>query len=243
MVFWMQGFKGGTLDPKGRALWWVSVPLILLSLMKSLFGRVEANWPIMAYIGILPLVSERFFWGDEKKKRWLRHIALGWAIAAAVIVHLHLLATVIPLPADREPTSQLRKWSETAELAGELAHQCDGRSSPGIHIIRYQVAAELYYYLGDDIRIIMDQDHARPNVFQFYTEFADPDRLKKQETTLKGRHPSGFRPILLLDTMPFTDLLLNSFGIDKTRVQQHEIMNEHGEVIRRMYSFCLTEDM
>jgi hypothetical protein len=89
---------------------------------------VEANWPAPAYfsavVALAGIASEE--WARWKKA--MRGFAWATALSAlliTVIVHIQPIYPIVPLPAKRDPTSQLYGWRTLGERIKEIARSTD----------------------------------------------------------------------------------------------------------------------
>ena len=73
----------------------------------------EANWPAPAYIPATVLVATHP-WG-ERGRRWLR---AGWifAVVLTLIVYLHALVPVLPIPPRKDPIAKAFGWGRVAAV-------------------------------------------------------------------------------------------------------------------------------
>jgi len=139
--------KETALSPRHSFLFWFSIPIILFFLLKSLHGKVQANWALPGYATGLLAFSMLFIGRWETIKRWLRLvIVVGVILSFAATVITHSLP-IFKLPAKIDPSARIRGWKE---LGAEVSRLSDELSKKGLFFIfsdRYQVSSELAFYV------------------------------------------------------------------------------------------------
>lgn len=93
----------------------LSWPVLLFFGFSSMHGKVaEPNWPAPAYISGLMLmwVVYRQRFREKRKHRTFMRIAVSLAAAINLLLYLHLLTPIIPLPPDADPVKQFQGWRE-----------------------------------------------------------------------------------------------------------------------------------
>jgi undecaprenyl-diphosphatase len=134
---------------RGRNLvFWFWFPVIAFFLLKSLQGKVQANWAMPAYITLFIAGPAYFLRTGEIKKR-----VKGLILAALLILLAFSLIThypsIINIPVKQDPTSRLMGWEELGKKADAL--YSDMRSPEGKDVFifsdKYQVASELAFYM------------------------------------------------------------------------------------------------
>ncbi|MCX7918491.1 MAG: glycosyltransferase family 39 protein [bacterium] len=140
-------------------LWCTSAPIFLTFLVKSVQGKVQANWAAPAYYTGLMLtvaVFDRKF-KDAKTKQQKNLIALlTWIsiiLTALLVLLLHkpdYVRKLIPLKAKYDVTNRLRGWHELGEQVGQVQFEILAETNGKQVFIfsdSYQVASELAFYV------------------------------------------------------------------------------------------------
>ncbi len=129
----------------GSLLFWFSIPILLFFSLKSLQGKVQANWALPAYIAgfiSLSIYTVKYWHGFRKSVRAL--LVAGALISIAITAVAHY-PSAINLPLKMDPTARLRGWNELGKEVGKIA---DGMKTPYfIFSDRYQVTSELAFYV------------------------------------------------------------------------------------------------
>ena len=124
MMVWAL-FKFRRQDPLS---FWFSIPLLFLFLIKSLQGKVQANWALCCYLTGLISFSAYFldrFSTLNIRQRKLTITAIAIAVFATIFLHI---ACLIPFPSNMDPLKKVRRGSvqlghEVARLAQNLKPQ------------------------------------------------------------------------------------------------------------------------
>ncbi|KWT84946.1 ArnT family glycosyltransferase [Candidatus Magnetominusculus xianensis] len=140
---------------RGDFLFYFSIPVLLFFTLKSIQGKVQANWAMTGYITGIAAAA----WVYYKKEAFRalsihakRTIVIGTAAALVVTIVGHF-PVVLHLHPDNDPASRLRGWREFGDrittLYGELKQE--GKAYPhGTEVLlvsdKYQVTAEMAFY-------------------------------------------------------------------------------------------------
>jgi len=131
---------------RGNLLFWFSIPVIAFFLLKSLQGKVQANWALPGYItGILSfsIFSEKFYFRGRGKM-----ILIATAVLLSVVVTAFAhYPSVLNLPVKKDPTSRLRGWKEIGSEVTKIYEEISKERPIFIFSDRYQVSSELAFYV------------------------------------------------------------------------------------------------
>lgn len=129
----------------GAFLIWFSVPVLVFFMLKSLQGKVQANWALPGYIsavvslGIYAVMRWVDF-GRVKKAFFVSGILI--AVLLNAVAHYPGL---INLPPDMDPSARLRGWNVLGREVGGIAA---GMERPFFILSdSYQVSSELAFYV------------------------------------------------------------------------------------------------
>jgi undecaprenyl-diphosphatase len=131
-----------------RFLFWFWVPVLIIYLVKSAQGKVQANWALIAYITPL-LASAHYFLKDgilKTGKKVFFGVALLLAFSVTVAAHYPAL---LNLPVKVDPSSRLRGWEELGIKVGEIHDSMTSEEGRRVFVFsdRYQVSSELAFYM------------------------------------------------------------------------------------------------
>ena len=132
---------------EGSFLVWFSLPILGFFLLKSLQGKVQANWALTGYIPALIAFSYVFI------GRW-RDLGRGSRIVTVMSIALALLVTVfalfpslLRLPDRLDPTMRLIGWRELGKEAGVRYRELSEKGPAFVFSDSYQIASELAFYM------------------------------------------------------------------------------------------------
>lgn len=138
--------------PGPRLVWLVSVGVLAFFVVKAMMGKVQPNWPAVAYIGGVVLLAGEAVRRGPRFRAWL-----GVVMAAAVLQSLAIL--YLPLTGafeGRDPLKALRGWQAPIDaLAGHAA---------GVDFIltrNYHLASRLAFYLPRGLPVYLGGDGGR----------------------------------------------------------------------------------
>ena len=190
-----QGFRRG--EKRWLLLFWTSVPVLLFFAYTSLRSKVEANWPALAYfsavVALGGLVAEGWA-GWSRGRRVFAWVAGLMALLFTVLAHLQAVHAIIPVPAHRDPTSQLHGWRGLGDRMKEVARSMD--PAKGIFLItpRHQLVGEGIFYTQGKIPVYQWD---APNRINHLSSFNSPPAGSQGIFFTEGRNdlPRGLEPL------------------------------------------------
>ena len=154
----------------GNLLFWFSLPVIAFFLLKSLQGKVQANWALPGYItGILSFsaFSKKVF-PERKVKMFLIATAVFLSVVVTALAHY---PSILNLPVKQDPTSRLRGWKELGSEVTKIYEEMSEGSPVFIFSDSYQVSSELAFYVkGHPITYCVNLDR-RMNQYDLWPGF------------------------------------------------------------------------
>ena len=145
MLFTALGKLRGSRE--GSFLLWFSVPMIAFFLLKSLQGKVQANWALPGYITTLVAFSTVYVghWKHLRRPARLATVAaLLLALTASLIVHF---PSAFRLPDKFDPSRRLVGWRELGREASISYSELSAQGPAFVFSDSYQVASELAFYM------------------------------------------------------------------------------------------------
>lgn len=126
------------------------VPILLYFLVHAVHARVQANWlaplyPALALCAAYQLSAST----SHHKQRWFAG-AIGVGAAMTLLIYVHALRPFVVLPDARDPTSQMRGWSEVATEVDRIrrAHGAAWIATAG-----YGTTGQLAFALRDKVPV------------------------------------------------------------------------------------------
>jgi hypothetical protein len=163
----------------------MSVFFFLFFVVSASRRRVEPNWLAPAYLGGIVLVA-CCAWTD-RALAWVRS-GVTMAAVLSVVVYVHAVKPVLPIPPARDPVADAFGWQDLATAATRAAAEQGAASGANVWIAadRYQDASEIAFYGDLGPRVFALNLSGRPNQFDLWPRF--PELARK-----------GDRLVLVLD--------------------------------------------
>jgi len=128
-----------------------SVPVLLFFLLKSLQGKVQANWAMPGYISAIIALSVLWAKGMALPGfTFQREAAIVVSVALSVACLISLIGLypqAIKLPADLDPSARLRGWTMLAHRIEAIIEPLRAKGPLIIFTPDYQTSSELAFYL------------------------------------------------------------------------------------------------
>ena len=160
-------------DRRGAFLFWFAVPILGFFLLKSVQGKVQANWAMMGYITGIIAFSVWYIKGFNTMKRYRRILVIGAVIHACIITALAHYPSVLSLPAHMDPTARLRSWKDLGKEVSRYHEQMQQSNSVFIFSDKYQVSSELAFYVKDNPTTYCINLGRRMNQYDLWPGFYD----------------------------------------------------------------------
>jgi 4-amino-4-deoxy-L-arabinose transferase-like glycosyltransferase len=159
-----------------------SAPLLFFFMLLSCHSSVYANWPAPAYVGALGILAHRVESAGEKSKlfAWFRGAWISGAVLTAIVL-LEVGFGIFPLSGSvANSVDRIRGWRALGqETAQRLAHLTGGGAAPFLSARRYQIAAELSFYLPGQPEVqLFPKDEPANNQYRFWDH---RERLEGQD--------------------------------------------------------------
>jgi 4-amino-4-deoxy-L-arabinose transferase-like glycosyltransferase len=155
----------------GSFFFWFSVPVLVFFAVKSLQGKVQANWALPGYAaGFLAFAA--FYAGKIRMsvKRSNPVLMTGLFLAMLVTYFAHF-PSVLNLPRSKDPTSRLVGWKELGIEASRAYLEMNGTEPVFIFSDKYQVASELAFYMeGNPVTYCINLGR-RMNQYDLWPDF------------------------------------------------------------------------
>ncbi|MCI0469086.1 MAG: glycosyltransferase family 39 protein [Nitrospirae bacterium] len=219
-------------------IFWFFIPVAAFFLIKSLQGKVQANWAVIGYItGLIALVWSFF---DKKgvddvrcnisllARKTLVTIAIGMAIIVTIFAHYPWALKLSP---SLDPSSRLRGWKQ---LGKEVSRIRDSISDDGHVLIfsdRYQVSSELAFYVKGRPKTYCINTGRRMNQYDLW-----PD-INSDVLALNGRINAIY--VTIGDTEAPPEVLEAFERVEKRMFKAVEGRHDHDKRFLRDYSIFI----
>ncbi|HIJ59412.1 MAG TPA: phosphatase PAP2 family protein [Nitrospirae bacterium] len=165
-----------------------SMPVLCFFVLKSLQGKVQANWAMPGYISALIGLSIHWYKGLTVSKRESR-ILLSTFLIALLINLVGLYPHFFHIPVKFDPSHRLRGWSNLAGDVDIIRQGLLKRDEPLIIFSdSYQVASEMAFYLKDNPKTYsINLTGRRMNQYDLWQNPMDElERLRNQYGKING---------------------------------------------------------
>lgn len=135
-------------------LFYFSIPVLAFFLLKSIQGKVQANWAMTGYLSGIIAFARYYFYASEGETPKVKGKHTGRLVYAAVIIAFAVTAIshypyILGLPSRVDPSAKLRGWKT---LGDEVSTIYDGLRTRGQVFIfsdKYQLTGLLAFYVKD----------------------------------------------------------------------------------------------
>jgi undecaprenyl-diphosphatase len=134
-------------DRNGAFLFWFSVPTIAFFILKSLQGKVQANWALPGYATGFIAFSAYYVRNMESSKRGLKILVNSGVLLSLLVTIFAHFPALLHLPQKKDPTSRLVGWKELGNEATMINREMSHSTPVFIFSDRYQVSSELAFYV------------------------------------------------------------------------------------------------
>ena len=134
---------------KGAFLFWLSVPTVLFFLLKSLQGKVQANWALPGYASGFVAFSAYYVKNIMSSKRSRKILVSSALLLSLLVTFFAHFPSMLHLPQEEDPTSRLVGWKELGQEANTIFREMAGPVPVFIFSDKYQVSSELAFYMDN----------------------------------------------------------------------------------------------
>jgi undecaprenyl-diphosphatase len=135
-------------DKEGSFLFWFSVPIVSFFVLKSLQGKVQANWALAGYATGFVSFSAYYIRGIELSKKAVKVIvavALLLSFLGTVIVYF---PSILNISQKKDPTIRFfMGWKELGKVVSQIYSEMSGTGPVFIISDSYQISSELSFYM------------------------------------------------------------------------------------------------
>ncbi|MFZ2197072.1 MAG: hypothetical protein WAV13_05015, partial [Thermodesulfovibrionales bacterium] len=134
-------------DRRGSFLFWLSMPTIAFFLLKSLQGKVQANWALPGYATGFIAFSAYYIKDIIFSKKGRKTLVISGILLPFIITIFAHFPAILRLPQEIDPTKKLIGWRELGAEVSAI-HKGMPQSAPVfIFSDKYQVSSELAFYM------------------------------------------------------------------------------------------------
>jgi len=118
-----------------------SMPVFVFFLLKSIQGKVQANWAMPAYVVFVIAIASAF---ERKILKKFVYLAI---IVAVAFTFINYAIAYLNLPAKIDPSSRLKGWKELGIKVSEIKKELENSGKVILFSDKYQISSELAFYI------------------------------------------------------------------------------------------------
>ncbi|MFZ5996914.1 MAG: glycosyltransferase family 39 protein [Nitrospirota bacterium] len=190
MLYAIVKLKVSVNDLQSKFLFYFSVPVIGFFLVKSLQGKVQANWAMTGYITGL-IAFTRYFLSHHPAYHTSRIMRYGVYSGVALALFFTAIShypSLLNLPPKMDPSARLRGWkelgAEVSALHGSLAQE----GAVYIFSDKYQVASALAFYVKGHPRTYSINLGRRMNQYDLWPDMNSDAVLMRERAPFAKIH-------------------------------------------------------
>lgn len=130
-----------------RFLFSFSLPILTFFLIKSLHGKVQANWAATAYMPFLFIIAHAL------EKKAYKKITIASIVMATMFTFFSYMIPYLNLPANLDPSLRLKGWKELGKRVSEIKRELSKSGRVIIFSDRYQISSELAFYVKGNPKV------------------------------------------------------------------------------------------
>ena len=134
-------------EKEGAFLYWFSVPVLCFFLLKSIQGKVQANWALPGYVTGIVSFSAYSLKSLFHNGKWRRLVAAIALFLAFIVTSLAHYPQILNLPPDLDPTTRLAGWKDLGTEVSKVYEQMSLDHPVFVFSDRYQVSSQLAFYM------------------------------------------------------------------------------------------------
>lgn len=135
-------------DIRSKFLIYFSVPVITFFLLKSIQGKVQANWAMTGYItGLMALAVHYLRTENDRRAAPQRRLLIAGVCLALFVTAIAHYPSMINLPVKLDPSARLRGWEELGLKITGIYNSLSSKGPVLIFSDSYQVSSELAFYV------------------------------------------------------------------------------------------------
>ena len=151
---------------------WFSIPIMAGFALKSILGKVQANWALVAYMTGTVAFAAVFVGGFGRlgaKLRRLAVIGIAIAVAATAAGYYPRILGELGVPAKHDPSKRLVGWRELGQEVSRFNRSLEGPRF--IFSDQYAIASELAFYVEGQPRTYCANLGRRMNQYDLWPGF------------------------------------------------------------------------
>lgn len=133
-------FRKRPKDQMEKTLRWTTIGIYSVFLLASFKGRVEANWTVPAFVGLIVL-AHQYLVDTPALRKWVYRL-LWPTLALILVVRIYMMADVVPAKwLKKDEFHKSREWA--------LAIRDSAHGLPVVFLDSYQKPSQYWFWSGD----------------------------------------------------------------------------------------------
>ncbi len=132
---------------KGAFLFWFSAPTLIFFILKSLQGKVEANWALPGYAAGFIAFSACYARDIMTAGRSRKALLISGILLSLLVTFFAHFPSLLHLPQKIDPTSKLVGWKELGQETSVIYKEMALTGPVFVFASRYQVSSEVAFYM------------------------------------------------------------------------------------------------
>ena len=158
---------------KGAFLFWFSVPTIVFFILKSLQGKVQANWAMHGYATGFIAFSAYYARDIMTSTRGRKALLISGILLPLLITFFAHFPAILHLPHKIDPTTKLVGWKELGAEASIIYREMSQSAPVFIFSDEYQISSELAFYMDGHPATYCINLGRRMNQYDLWPGFED----------------------------------------------------------------------
>jgi 4-amino-4-deoxy-L-arabinose transferase-like glycosyltransferase len=146
-------FNKKPVDQFEKTLRWTTLGVYGVFLLATFKGRVEANWTVCGFIGLIILAHQALI--DHKLKKWIYTLLIP-SLIITLVLRVYMIADLVPA-----------KWLKKDEFhktkAWAMAIKDSAKGLPVVFLDSYQRPSQYWFWTGDTTMALNTTNYRRNN--------------------------------------------------------------------------------
>jgi undecaprenyl-diphosphatase len=156
---------------KGAFLFWFSAPTLIFFILKSLQGKVEANWALPGYATGFIAFSACYARDLMTAGRSRKALLISGILLSLLVTFFAHFPSLLHLPQKIDPTSKLVGWKQLGQETSVVYKEMARTGPVFVFASRYQVSSEVAFYMdGHPVTYCINLDR-RMNQYDLWPGF------------------------------------------------------------------------
>jgi 4-amino-4-deoxy-L-arabinose transferase-like glycosyltransferase/membrane-associated phospholipid phosphatase len=159
-------------EREGAFLFWFSLPVIIFFLIKSVQGKVQANWALPGYAAGFIAFSAYYVRDITSSRKPVKFLSATAALLALAVTCVAYSPSLPGLPAEKNPSKKLMGWKELGKETSRLYREVSSGEGGFVFSDSYQLASELAFYMkGHPVTYCINTGERRMDQYDIWPGF------------------------------------------------------------------------